>query len=294
MRLSRVAPGIVWGVLATCVALPGAACGPAREDVAPPDPRGAAERMLYAQDFDSAAPGVLGEASFSSLFRSPARSIGVAAGRVAIVEDGRTAGRFLRVSYPAGRWASAGGAIWRIDLRASVDEAWLSYRVRFEDGFDYVRGGKLPGLGGGTTNTGGRRPTGTDGWSARMMWRAGGRAVFYVYHPDQSSRFGDDLRWGSILRPVRFRAGIWHHVVHHVVLNTPGEHDGRIRGWMDGELVADYSGVRFRDIDEIAIDALLFSTFFGGSGPEWAPDAEQVADFDEFLVWTPAGTGSGD
>ena len=45
--------------------------------------------------------------------------------------------------------------------------------------FDFVRAGKIPGLAGGRTNTGGRKPDGTDGWSARMMWRTSPSAAFF-------------------------------------------------------------------------------------------------------------------
>ena len=65
------------------------------------------------------------------------------------------------------------------------DDLYCSYYVRFAPGFDYVKGGELPGLAGGAANTGGNKPTGRDGWSARMMWRTGGEVVQYVYHVDQ-------------------------------------------------------------------------------------------------------------
>ena len=71
----------------------------------------------------------------------------------------------------------------------------MSYDVQFEEGFDFVKGGKLPGLFGGEGNTGGGIPTGMDGFSARMMWRGNGRVVQYVYYPDQPEHFGHDMPW---------------------------------------------------------------------------------------------------
>lgn len=272
---------LAWG----CLLAAAAGCGrPAEVIQTAPNAADAGARILYQEDFETAPLGTIGEAVLSEHFRNPRGSIGVAAGRISVVDD--DVGKVMRVRYPPDAWAATGGAIWRVELQDTVEEAWLSYRLRFAPDFDFVKGGKLPGLGGGAANTGGERPDGTDGWSARMMWRDGGRAVFYLYHPDQPNRFGEDLRWGSILRPVRFRPGAWHEVVHHVVLNTPGERDGRLQGWFDGELVADFEGIRFRDVDTFGIDVLLISTFFGGSGPEWAPDMEEHADFDDFRVWT--------
>lgn len=42
------------------------------------------------------------------------------------------------------------------------DCLWLSYDIRIPVGFNWVKGGKLPGLAGGTANTGGNIPNGTD------------------------------------------------------------------------------------------------------------------------------------
>ena len=63
----------------------------------------------------------------------------------------------------------------------AVDEAYLEYKVKFDDNFFWATGGKLPGLGGSTSginseSTGrGTIPSGckynTNGWSARLMWR---------------------------------------------------------------------------------------------------------------------------
>ena len=73
-------------------------------------------------------------------------------------------------AQPALQGRCTGGAQWRLELGDDYDELYLTYRVRFADEFNFVKGGKLPGLVGGEANTGGRVPTGRDGWSARMMW----------------------------------------------------------------------------------------------------------------------------
>ena len=140
----------------------------------------------------------------------------------------------------------------------------MSYRVRFEDGFDFVKGGKLPGLIGGTGNTGGNRPNGSDGWSGRMMWRRGGDAVQYVYHPDQPGIYGEDFRWER-----RFEPGRWHTVEHRFVMNDPRKHDGILQAWFDGQEALYVDDLRFRDVDSFAIDQFYTSTFFGGGDSTW-------------------------
>lgn len=196
--------------------------------------------------------------------------------------DGTSEGQFVRVHYPEGGVGPGeGGAQFRVDLPASFERLFVAYRVRFASGFDFVRGGKLPGLIGGEGNTGGNRPDGTDGWSARMMWRTDGDAVQYVYHPDQPGTYGEDFAWD--LGGQRRFDDAWHVVEHEIVMNTPGENDGAVRGWWDGELALDRGGVRFRDVDTFAIDGFYFSTFFGGSDSSWAPTRDEHVDFDTFV-----------
>src|ERR1019366_926325 len=96
-------------------------------------------------------------------------------------------GHSLRVKYPKGTFSSGGGLQSLTDFSKfplkPQESLYLRYYVRFDPGIDFVKGGKLPGLAGGNGNTGGHKPNGSDGWSARVMWRADGKIVQYVYHP---------------------------------------------------------------------------------------------------------------
>ena len=42
--------------------------------------------------------------------------------------------------------------------------------------------------------------------------------------------------------------------------------------------------MRFRDIDDFAIDRLYFSTFFGGSDSSWSTTKDEVTFFDDFII----------
>lgn len=68
----------------------------------------------------------------------------------------------------------------------------LTYKVYFEPGFDFAKGGKLPGLAAkafdsGCTEDGSSKRSGSS-WSVRLMWRANGRVELYSY--DQSRPSG--------------------------------------------------------------------------------------------------------
>jgi hypothetical protein len=94
--------------------------------------------------------------------------------------SGSTTGPVLEVTYPAGSYSvSTGGAqlysLW--NTSTPLQSMLLSYEVAFDAGFDWVRGGKLPGLKGGPDPlgcSGGNKPNGSDCFSALMMWRTNG------------------------------------------------------------------------------------------------------------------------
>jgi hypothetical protein len=90
-------------------------------------------------------------------------------------------GPVLQVLYPAGSFShNTGGAqfnsLWNTSGGA-FQSMMISYDVAFDKGFDWVKGGKLPGLRGGPNITGcsgGNEPNGSDCFSARIMWRTSG------------------------------------------------------------------------------------------------------------------------
>jgi hypothetical protein len=116
------------------------------------------------------------------------------------------------------------------------------------------------------------------------MWRPEGRVVAYVYHPDQKTQWGDDFEFEVDGKPCYFKPGQWHCVETEVKLNTPGMHDGIIRCWFDGKPALEHTGLRFRDLSELKIDAFYFDTFFGGNDASWAPVKDEYVRFDDFII----------
>jgi hypothetical protein len=190
----------------------------------------------------------------------------------------------LRTYYPAGSAsrgtdAPDGGMQAYLRMPGPVDVLDLTYQVRFPEGFDFVKGGKLPGLYGGKGNSGGEIPDGTDGFSTRYMWRADGAGEVYAYLPSSEER-GTSLGRGC----WSFPPGEWTTIRQRVQLNTTDESDGRISVWQDDRLVLDRGGLEFRTTDGLRIDGLFFSTFFGGDDSSWASPVDQHVDFAEFTL----------
>ena len=84
-------------------------------------------------------------------------------GHVSIINDADAyEGNSMRVYFPAG-WGNRGrGAQWQSRFDKNYEEVYYSYKIKFSSGFDFVRGGKIPGIAGGTGNTGGNKPDGNN------------------------------------------------------------------------------------------------------------------------------------
>ncbi|HEY9620729.1 MAG TPA: hypothetical protein V6C78_10185 [Crinalium sp.] len=198
-------------------------------------------------------------------------------------------GNFLRVHYPAGSASptvtrgegapQGGGQFYATFGMAPQTSAHLSYDLRFSNNFDFVQGGKLPGLYGGTGNNGGNIPDGTDGFSTRFMWRREGQGEVYAYLPS-SKDHGTSLGRGA----WSFKPGVWHHLEQEVTLNQPGQPNGRVQVWLDGKAVFTQNQLNFRSTDSLKINGLLFSSFFGGNDSSWATPKDVYADFANFSL----------
>ncbi len=250
--------------------------------------------------------GAYSEAQVEEDFGELRFTNGVDEGRTRIVTGSQAfggSGASLRVGYPTGSFGPRlGGAQWIAEFDG-VEEAFLTYRVKFGAGFDFVRGGKLPGLAGGSAPSGSAPADGVRGWSGRFMWRTRfqgdsgqpqqrvSQAISYAKHLhsgfEQDGRQEDEVFWvepdGS---ESRLESDVWYTLRQRVRMNTPGVRDGIIQIWLDGRLVLDQDNIQFRNTPDLKIDRLFFSTFFGG-GSTWQNSKDEVVFFDDFKVSIP-------
>jgi len=195
------------------------------------------------------------------------------------------------------------------------DEYSLNYDLYFEPGYDWARGGKLPGLSAkewdsGCSIEGDGLPTdpGPARWSVRLMWRANGTNELYVY--DQNRVPGACGTRSPT--PITFTTGRWYAITIYVKLNTTATSTDGIAGlYIDGQVARQETGIRFRaeTTSNSRINQIFFSTFYGGNeskrlyceqnpgtspycvnpdplpGVSWVPDNISYLRFDNMAVY---------
>jgi hypothetical protein len=225
---------------------------------------------------------------------------------------------YLRVRFPKGSANSGsappmplGGAQFYGQMLNTNEPVTLSYYVRFPTTFPFVGGarlltlGKLPGLYGGTGNTGSKLPTGYDGWSIRLMWcdysqetlkkvTGGGELVQFTFGSDvglYGTTKGKFLGCGNWLFAID---GKWHNLQVTVHPNDVGQSNGRTDVCYDGKLVFSQGGIIFRKSTALATNGILFQTFFGGTGADYATPSDTYIDFADFTIYPyPASASDG-
>ena len=137
-----------------------------------------------------------------------------------------------------------------------------------------------------------------ENWRGEASTPSPGDLNVYVYHPEQRSDYGDHFfPDGTVLPnsslPFDFgpdfesRPNIiqeldqWYCYEYRVRANTPGERDGQITIWLDGELVADFPNLRLRDVATLTIDRFGLSFHIGSN-----PNGETKKWFDNVVAAT--------
>lgn len=180
----------------------------------------------------------------------------------------------LRVFFPRASVGPSEGGHQVSLLLEPAEQYYLSYWLKFAEDFSWGgtdHGGKLPGLGQGNLCSGGERCDGTNGFTARYMWRKDGAAVLYLYHMDKPHKWGEDFPLlAADGEPVFFKPGKWIHVEQRVKVNTGDLANGEVQVWVDGAEALNLDGLRFVTGGR-KIDTFYVSTFHGGNTPSWGP-----------------------
>ena len=255
------------------------------------------EEIAYPHDVTQQTletPGALamleqhGEIFFSEDFESPGQFgrwyglIRAEEGATQLIQDtalAHTSEGALQLSTKDrdGESSAAGASYW---FHSGFDRVYFRRYIRLADDYDQ---GNLNHVGGSLyavasqdrwaeMGKAGIRPVGNDRFGAGFEpWRdwqrnpPPGAMMLYTYWMDMI-RSGDGPYWGNMFAPpkerlVLLKRGKWHCLEHMIKANTPGENDGEMAAWVDGQLYIHLTGFRWRTSPEVRLKRISLGLY---------------------------------
>tara|TARA_Y100000589_G_scaffold247812_1_gene235777 strand:- start:387 stop:1214 length:828 start_codon:yes stop_codon:yes gene_type:complete len=193
----------------------------------------------------------------------------------------------LKATYKSSKIGSE-----RIVVRYPLNERGMEYTllfdVKFDKEFQFVKGGKMHGLGPDRPITGGN-PMKPTGWSARMMFHKNDEIQTYLYCQNKTGKYGRTLKNPNF----KFEKNKFYAISYHVRVNDNGKQNGFAHIYIDGKPIIQHNEIEYRASDDPStlISQFMFSTFHGGHSPSNAPRDEDgnykdvYAYYDNLAVW---------
>jgi hypothetical protein len=196
------------------------------------------------------------------------------------------------------------------ELANEVDVLYLRYYSKYEATFDivgsshngseisahyFVDGQATPGVPADGSN---KYLIAYENWRGEAATSSPGDQNIYIYHPEQRDDYGDHFFPNGDVMPNTSIPGNfgpsfvprpnvipeldrWYEFEVMLQANTPGERDGRVTCWIDGEIIADFPNLYLRDVDTLTIDHFSLSLHFGSN-----PSGETRKWFDNVVAAT--------
>lgn len=181
------------------------------------------------------------------------------------------------VSQAAADQRAGVGFNWTPHTFKGREAACLTYSVKPDEGFSFGQGGRLPGLRGLATGSGGT----DEAFSIRYAWTSGGEIEIVP----QLSQMPVGRSFGGKVGTATLTAGRWTELEQEIVLNTPGKADGVLRAWQDGRLVMEKADVVFRTNPLATLSGVLAETVGGGQTGDAKRASQKIAITPFVLRW---------
>lgn len=163
---------------------------------------------------------------------------------------------------------------WYSKFEANNDIVGSSHNGGGMSAHYFVNGQATPGVPANGTN---KFLMEFEHWRGEASTQSPGMINVYIYHPEQRDNYGDHFFPTGLVMPntsLPFDFGAdfvpasdeiipnldqWYCYEFMVKANTPGQRDGRITLWLDGQQIADFGNLRMRDIDTLKLDRFNLS-----------------------------------
>jgi hypothetical protein len=165
--------------------------------------------------------------------------------------DGSSPGRFFGRDVPSADDATPQSE-WYVSLWVKLDGSdWEHPPNELKLWYNGVGNMSRPSRGGGVRLASSGTLAIADSFGWRVTWRETANSV---------------IRVRGVATP-RFHVGRWHHIEHYGRISSPGESDGELKVWLDGELVAHVTDVQNQDEDgwTTGFTEFHWAPVFGGS-----------------------------
>lgn len=227
--------------------------------------------VIFADDFEaySSASALTGSGKWNNYYHAGNTKISTASGAF------YGGAKALEFTLPQSSSEVANAVVK--DLSTKQDVLFVRVYTKFEAGFDGTTEGHNGIRISGSYPGPGKVPNGYDFFlyvvenSVYYGEAYPGPTNVYAYHPEQRGQWGDHFYpTGKVLPidsvPGNFGTSFvphpnftpqtdrWYSYEMMVKLNTPGQRDGRVAVWIDGNLVADFPNQRMRDTTNLKID----------------------------------------
>jgi hypothetical protein len=212
-----------------------------------------------------------------------------------------------------------GNALLKV-LTQEVSTLYLRYYSKFDTSFDGRGGGHNGSTISAHYNVNGKATPGVPANGTNKFLAAFENVLsdpnvrnpgfynLYLYHPEQRSEWGDHIfpngevspytslpgnfGPGFVKRPnVIPDLGRWYCHEMMVKANTPGQRDGQITLWLDGEIIADFTNLRLRDVASLTINEFSIGLHFQAntSGPtrKWYDNVVAATAYIGPMIKTP-------
>ena len=175
--------------------------------------------IRFYQDFEDNTIGEYLDTEWEEDWNYPAWSDRDISPEIIRNEDADNGTNVMRFHFPEGSIGpTEGGGQWYTELDSGYYELYFSYRIKFKPGFNWVLGGKIPGIRGGPSWEGFGAPGWSDGYIVLLMWSSAPRIRFYYYHHDMDHLYGNSEDWNYLIE-----SGIWYNITIRIVMNTLNE-----------------------------------------------------------------------
>lgn len=164
------------------------------------------------------------------------------------------------------------GFVWTPSWLKGTQSACLGYSVKVPEDFKFGPGGSLPGLFGGEPEMAdAAEDKRSAAFSARLLWRENAMLDVRVTGTGTGKGKGESATYALDHNYLRLPKDTWLQIEQEIALNTPGQADGILRVWVNGEIKVDRKDMMYRTRPGEGLLGVIANTHYASRDLNWAP-----------------------